>query len=130
MKTCLLCSKEFQSIRSTAIFCSGACRLKYKRAKNSVSKTLELVTLRVDNETLSPEKPAKDVTLRLGVTETDSIHCSDCKFKMQFSNGIPWIPNWFKYHLKGKVKSRDDAYMQIRAEIEANYKKINTFGLN
>src|SRR3990167_574913 len=128
MIKCILCSREFEATRKTARFCSGACRLKYKRAKVSVTKMPKLVTLRIDDVTLTPEKPAKDVTLTPDDV-TLTIHCNDCQFKMQYINGIPWIPNWFKYHLKGKVKSRNDAYMHARAEIEANFKRISTLGL-
>ena len=135
MNKCIICAKEWSALRKTARFCSGACRVKFNRAKVSVTKTPELVTLRVDDVTLSPDKPAKDVTLSRkddtlspeNVTLTP--HCADCGFYMQYVNGLPWIPNWFKFHLKGKVKSRDDAYTQVRAYIEANYERISSVGL-
>ncbi len=61
---CLICEKEFESKRSTAKFCSAACRVRHSR---SVTETPLNVT---DNVTVSPLSvtPVPD-----SVTETDSV---------------------------------------------------------
>jgi hypothetical protein len=42
---CINCGKDFQGIRATAKYCSGACKLKYNRRSGPLNPQVEEVIL-------------------------------------------------------------------------------------
>ena len=115
MNTCITCGNSFSAKRSTARFCSGACKSKSKRLRGS--KIVEDVILTVsESDALTPiPAPLREIgapLIHIGnrfngyktLMHPNTPHCKDCNFTPDGN----FLPNWFKRHIepiaKGKVR--------------------------
>jgi len=124
MAICKVCGKEFESKRSTALYCSGACRLKHKRElalQDRVSVT--------DNSPLSVTKPVSVTDNRVSVTGRtgqdgvpgqdviwlDGYDLSEEGFIRRNANWADWSEST-RASIRAGVRRVNQRYIQDRAD--------------
>ena len=90
---CIQCNKEFKGLRSTARFCSGACKLNFNRGKVSVSSLS--VSLKEDLSVSDPRK------LLLSKKQIEELGTEDRELYQRYLDEIySFVPSWIRRKLE------------------------------